>query len=96
LGVGRVARRNAKETDMKTRSINWTLDNNINLNTIGDEANWHRATMIDLLVGRGLDRDDAESFVAFAINEKAIIAGNGRSDTESIDLVTDEQYARLS
>lgn len=74
--------------------INFAADG-INLDDIGNSAEWHRGRMIDALMSKGMKHNDAEAFTCFAINEFAIL-NDGVVDGNSEDLVSDEQWGRLA
>ncbi|MBU1249471.1 MAG: hypothetical protein KKB70_12275 [Proteobacteria bacterium] len=67
------------------------LDGKIDLDQICKDADWHLATAVDRLKELGFSRAEAEAFAEFAFNEHAQV-----TDLASEDLVTDEQWARIS
>ena len=75
-------------------NTHWKADE-IDVTAICEEAEWHQATAIDLGIAAGFERVDAEAFVEFVFNEAAL-EENRPTDGPSEDLVTEEQYDRLS
>ena len=71
--------------------MNWIIDNKINLTEICEAENWHLASVRKRMEGEGIDARDAEAFAAFAFADEATV----RDDAPE-DLVTDEQYNRLT
>ena len=76
---------------MQSTAGEWIVDGTINLSTVCADANWHRLTVIDELVAKGVARADAAAFVDFIFCDHANVA-----DDNPDDVVTEAQYERLT
>lgn len=75
--------------------MGYKIDRKIDLTGICVAANWHLQSVIEALVGAGVERRDAECFAAFAFADFALECG-GDCDGDPSDELTAEQWERLS